>query len=383
MIISECREVHKENVAPYAWAGLRQFQNNMDLEAALVRIHSIPVRERSNAKKQASQIDLCISQAREYFNAAAAVTMTTRPVLLYYGLMHLALAEVLFKQDGSVSLDKARQQHRHHGLIFALDARPNPNDSLTLASGKLSAKPLEIDGHRYGTFELWHRSAREGPLCGSAKLIQANGASNISARVLLTGSDERLPLIPHTGISFQECLEQLPCMIHDLATLGLNSKVVRGLIKAELTQATNISKVTLIVHPCAQSFMDALQSRIEFEQRAIEHFALHEVDRGLIMVVTGDEDWKLRFSLPSGASWSSSEIRFMPTTQSLNEFGLFYIALFILGNYARYYPDYWIKDIAANSKLALSVERFLEYASERVPLLTLDELTQTAHIRAK
>lgn len=81
-------------------------------------------------------------------------------------------------------------------------------------------------------------------------------------------------------------------------------------------------------------------------------------------------------SFPQSSMLSKDEVRFFATNHPLNEFGLFYVALYIAGNYARYFPDKWMRDIDCASPLALAVEELLVQAAQRVPLLALSELTR-------
>jgi hypothetical protein len=60
-----------------------------------------------------------------------------------------------------------------------------------------------------------------------------------------------------------------------------------------------------------------------------------------------------------------------------NEFGYIYLALYILGNYARYYPDKWLADVEKNSPLALAVDEFIHVVEQRLALLTYGELART------
>ena len=68
--------------------------------------------------------------------------------------------------------------------------------------------------------------------------------------------------------------------------------------------------------------------------------------------------------------------RFFASPHPLNEFGLFYVALYIAGNYARYYPDRWLADVDRATPLALAVEELIAQAEQRVPLLALSELSR-------
>ncbi len=102
----------------YAWANLRNFHQYASTVERIMYLHSIPNNHRDNVRKQATQIRQCLMQAREYREAANAVSLATRPLLLYYSLMALALAQILFRGTGADSLDKARGEHAHHGLQF-------------------------------------------------------------------------------------------------------------------------------------------------------------------------------------------------------------------------------------------------------------------------
>jgi hypothetical protein len=100
MLIEACDSVHLNNLIQYAWFGLRRFQN-VDYVAELIRARTgAPAAQRANIRKQATQIRYCLVQAKEYCDAAATVSLATKPNLLYYSIMSLALAEILFKQDG-------------------------------------------------------------------------------------------------------------------------------------------------------------------------------------------------------------------------------------------------------------------------------------------
>src|SRR5262249_44400594 len=143
-----------------------RFHNVSFVEDLICRTHGLEKKDRRNARKQATQLRYTLIQAKEYFDAASSVTLATKPNLLYYSIMSLALAEILFKQTGESSLDAARAQHRPHGLSFHVANNP-ANADLSSSASALAAKPLiRDDSQRFGTFELWHRSAREMSLCG-------------------------------------------------------------------------------------------------------------------------------------------------------------------------------------------------------------------------
>jgi hypothetical protein len=118
MIISNSRVVRTTDPAAFACAGLRRSQNIENVADRISAIHNVPEKHRANIRKQAQQLRYCLIQAREHFSAANTVSLATKPNLLNYGLMSLALAEILFKQSGLSSLDKARESH--HGLTMTV-----------------------------------------------------------------------------------------------------------------------------------------------------------------------------------------------------------------------------------------------------------------------
>jgi hypothetical protein len=149
---------------------------------------AFPPKWRDHVRKQAQQLRYCLIQAREYFSAAGSVSIATKPNLLYYGTMSLALAEILFKQSGDSSLDKARSEHRHHGLSMRAGGVPR-GANLELSASHIRAIPLNVDGRRKGTFELWHQSSREHPLAGFLTRHLAGGGSTTTFQVLLGAAD--------------------------------------------------------------------------------------------------------------------------------------------------------------------------------------------------
>ncbi len=200
MIIPRVRQVRTSEPAAFAWAGLRKFQNVDLVTDTLNSLHDVPARYRDNVKKQAEQLRYCLIQAREYFVAATTVSTATKPNLLYYGAMSLALAEILFKQSGDSSLDRARDEHKHHGLSMTVGGVPR-GAHLCTSSSSLRASPVEIGGKRKGTFELWHRTSREAPVPGPLKRMYEEGTSTTSFEIIFGAIDKPYSPIPKSGFS--------------------------------------------------------------------------------------------------------------------------------------------------------------------------------------
>lgn len=83
---------------------------------------------------------------------------------------------------------------------------------------------------------------------------------------------------------------------------------------------------------------------------------------------------------PPGMSMDSQNYVFYEDYAPLSGFGMYYVALFIIGNYARYYPDLWMRDIEHSSPLSLLVEELLIDAATALPLLTLSELSRVYYV---
>lgn len=229
MIINNSRLIDVSNVSKFAWSELRRFHNSQYCCNKIIDLHSVPSKHWKNAEKQAQQIRVCLAQAYEYYQAAEAVSLATKPTLLYYSIMHLALAEVLMKQSGDSSLDRARMEHRHHGLTANISGRFSPNLDLHNASERLRAEPMIWDsGKRRGTFELWHRTSRELPILGE---WESRPHQQRGYRTVLGAADKRLPLVPESGLSLWDCIINLPCMFTHLAAENILPNYTRATCK--------------------------------------------------------------------------------------------------------------------------------------------------------
>jgi len=394
VIIQQSRAIRSSDIARFAWSSLRRFHNTAFVTIRLCEIHNIPSKQKSNAAKQADQIRYSLMQARDYFDSALEVSAATKPVLLYYCLMHLATAEVLFKQEGDSSLHRAREQHRHHGLSFALDVAAKRESTMIGAASKLAAsramrkparrqdnnkanKKNETNNNNYegfGTFELWRRSARESPTVGRQEVT---GDRNIVTYGILGIPPDKPSNIPAQRITLLDCLQHLPAL-HNFCWLhGLRSEMVRSTIRRSYNSSSMSGTFIMAIHPNHKAVYGDIIEHIFFKAELWGRIQfIDQGDSGTI-ICEYNQDYLPMFSLPSSANIYQDEC-FMNMTKTItNEFGYYYIALFICGNYARYYPDYWIVDIERSSDLSLAIDQIMHSAEERVPLLALSELERT------
>ena len=134
---------------------------------------------------------------------------------------------------------------------------------------------------------------------------------------------------------------------------------------------------------------DKIIDTIRIYQRAIPNYEYQEYAYGSGGLITSHDysseyyhnPYKYHYvGFPPGVSWDSHIYMFYDNYAPLNGFGMYYVALFIIGNYARYYPDFWMKDIENSSPLSLVIEELLKDAAIALPLLTLSELCQIYYV---
>jgi len=375
MAISTLRTSVRGDVEKYAWSGLARFRNTSYTTKYLIKTHQISNKHKASASKQALQIRHCLIQAEEYFSAARSVSLATKPLLLYYGMMSLALAEMLTKGSGNLSLDVARQTHKHHGLTLDVNGNPSKLDDLQGSASALRAKPMVVSGERSATFNLWWALSEESPVCG--KLVhEYDGFTRTSNSVLLSASphENRFNPIPSSGISLLDCLLLALYLSLELADLGLRSNLVRGRVSLNHEIATNEVTYTTFIHPADPDLLNKAYEEFLFAPNCSESLSVTDMTNGcsIKLQYTLPSDPDMRF--PNSFQWHDDEIFFCVANHSLNEFGVYYVATYILGNYARYYPDFWMNDIERAGPLSQITHHLLENIQYRAPLPAYGEM---------
>lgn len=360
------------DLAKSAWSRLRRFQNVAFVAELLSAAH--PGATSQNLKKQAEQLRFCLLQAKEYSDAVNAVSLITQPTLLYYSTMNLVLAEILYKQSGDSSLDRAREQHKHHGLLHSLALLPKGATPLSRSGEALRASPMIKAGARSGTFELWHRTAGHLPLGGIVQMTHPGRTSEYFAPILF--SEGALPSFPASGATLLYCLKHLPHMSAFLERENIEVPYVRGRLSFLRNEVDDWTTLRLTIHPSQPKAFNDFCNLVTVAPRDVDTLHWRAEDTGGFMEVRRHRSFPPTegVSIPDGVTFSKDEVRFWTDTVSLNELGFFYVALFIAGNFARYYPDLWVRDVEHSTPLARAIEELIAIARERVPLLTACEL---------
>lgn len=382
MIITSVKAINTQDIASYAWMRISQFQNAEFTSNTIKKLHNLQKKDFSNSKKQAEEIKFCLLQAKEYYDAAKNVSLVTRPVLLYYAIMSLSLAEILLKQTAESRLAKLREHHNCHGLQLHIKQSPKFDDSFNLAASSLLTKQQTKGMDEYvGTFEVWRQSAREYPLGGIQTTYFTNGTSQSGYNLILYPVDEAPPPIKNNGITLLECLRELPYMQEALSIVGSSTKLVRATFESKRQGLLGNPSLTVIIHPNELSNINDFEKLVICEPSSVNNVEIRELPSGYVIETNLDLDKPKILRWPHSVCMTEKDVYFSCSNLNLGEFGFIYAALHICGNFARYYPDLWVKHIEKNSPLALVINEFTNQAFERIPLLSLSELSRTYHVQ--
>jgi hypothetical protein len=138
--------------------------------------------------------------------------------------------------------------------------------------------------------------------------------------------------------------------------------------------------LTVVIHPSPHT--TEFVNNIRFDANGVDRVEFTQLNADGLIRISSDpvSGWLPGFSIPHGSPWSEGEARFWTTSRPLNEFGYLYVALFIIGNYARYYPDYWMQDVEQCSPLALAIEQLVSVAERRMAWLAFSELSRICFV---
>ena len=160
---------------------------------------------------------------------------------------------------------------------------------------------------------------------------------------------------------------------------GVESRLIRG--SSEVFIKEGVPTLQTTIHPTSEEILSKM-----LEQYKVAPALIPFVDHTRLMHNRGTISLEIAItresagSLPECTNGEDGQNFFHVENLPLNEFGYYYVALFIAGNYARYYPDLWIEDIKANSDLFFFLEILTEEATNRLAVLTLMELNRKLYI---
>lgn len=362
-----------------------RMHTNVDFSTkALIERHNLPHEFHDMAKEQAKEIRSCLLQAGEYLLAAKSVSLSTKPLLLYYGLMSLALASTLAKGDRAVRLKRLRDSHSAHGLTLSVRgslARGEPFEAIT---GRLWAVPQERSKNvRYGTFEIWRQHMRELPVPSMQTMRNASGSLSSGMMLGLLGSDEMPPPTPEGGLSLLQALKSIPSIATDLAHINVIPDVIKLRPTTDLDWNNN-GDLTFVIQPAPPQALEEFSHRIKFNIALAQSARVNDDYRSGYSIHIPIEEGRVQGNLQmNGVLLSEGAFSHMAAADwGLGEFGAFYVALHITGNLARYHPDEWVPHVERSTPMAEIVLSMCEAAQKRLVINTASELDAVHYFQA-
>ncbi|MGN8150862.1 YaaC family protein [Agrobacterium sp. 22094] len=352
------------------WRKLRKYHDEQLSVSRLMRLHSVNKQQAANVRKQAQQISYSLTQALEFSRAALSAGATTKALLAYYSLTALANVEILWKGDGSTSFDRRGAEYNSHGLELVKD------ENLL----QFRAHTKRRNGKLMGLFGLWRNKATHFPYYG----LQTNqfftdrheGYHTLSSMEHLNNIE-----YPDAPLSLSDCFAHIPGLYRSVADHSIKSKLARGKISSvnrySAEREFQDTTTSLIIHPCTADITEAVLEDFKVPPQLVPNISFLEPTRGaMISWVTSPPYSDRSITLPESFAWTADENFFLADGSYLNEFGYFYVGLYIAGMITRYHPQSWIRELRTMTHASSLVDEFVDQSLQRVPLLTLAALDE-------
>ncbi|XHH08279.1 MAG: YaaC family protein [Candidatus Bathyarchaeia archaeon] len=265
----------------------------------------------------AKNLSVDMQAAKEYFKAAEGVSLLTKPLLIYYGMVNLA--KVLH-----ITCKGEAPEGKKHGL-----------ESVKPWNGVLSE--LSVKVKQYGIFSEFYHCYSSGEIHGHSFSIK-----------------QLISQVPEVKVAYETVYKEK----------ALSLKVVRvkygvSLVDSDLDKFTDIEKL-LANTPKIKNAGD-IQI---FEKSAFLFSTMwDDNEHPFLRALSGEENLILPFVGADG------------TFKVLPELSTHFLIMFLLGMTARYHPKVWSESIKGKKSGDIYVlQKFLEVTARKFPNLILNEL---------
>src|SRR6266850_6592372 len=204
------------------------------------------VDQQQNYRKQARQLRVALLQAKEYFDAAGATSTVTSPNHLYYGLASLGTAIMLFRGDGTHSLDYLRGQkaNRSHGVGFTTGATES-----TAARRLTILEETRVEVEPAGHFANWYATLPPVEVNYSVQTVRhADGTGYTHRAKLGSESIPSVDAIAGSKTTLLELLQTLPDLFQTLFRYGASIPCSRIGHTVTYTQPVKGGETSQITH---------------------------------------------------------------------------------------------------------------------------------------
>jgi hypothetical protein len=299
--------------------------------------------------------------------------------------MSYALAISIYKGGGDYRMNKLRELHASHGLTLSMSNSCSPKVDFGTLIGGIRAKPM----HRaqagnatpspYGTFEVWRRQHREFP--GATRLKRYSttaGWYTFQCVGKFVGKDVAPRELRSEGVSLEQAIRSIPAVTPRIANLGVSSDLVGASLKMYLPEGQpGTLDIFLQPKPQFPELIPRIREQIKLDAEALSHTTIDEhAHSGCSYSIRLGENGAVRgkLELPPIVYSTSLLTYFSSSDWDLGEFGAYYIALFIVGNLVRYYPDMWIPHVESDTEFAQVIEIICNSTIDRITTLAACEL---------
>ena len=395
------REISSENPKHEIWSRLKRFYDpSIGTKHIRERLsNKIFKKHEQNILKQAKQAAATIRQAAEYFSAAEHVTISTRPVLLYYGTVSLGRAISLLNLDGKCSYDYLRKQnrHNHHGLELERNIK-----NITKTTGNLQEILDTLRCHVYikdpeevpwGHFAVvWPALSPDLVIIHKWIIVKGSGHTFEGFEIIKSYDQTPIDALKKLSFSCFELMVQIPELFDIFREYRCSTRLWRGKMQASETRHVGIrvqGKVTEKITDRRYTFwiFDINEDDYAYLCNELKHknpqIKLWQPYENMVegsLSETWNIDERPSSWVPDVIQSINSSIFFLKKDYlRIPLFGIHHIVLFMFSMAARYFPDLWVPLATENPGLTELFNYYFNSVTRVLPNLALDEIHATKY----
>lgn len=334
------------------WQYLKRYQN---AEFVKSRLHQeYPSLSKRLINTKSKHISDAMKQGEEYFNSATKTNLAIKPLIIYYGMLNLVKALILFGNNrytlNTHVLEKSGIEQ--HGLSIK-GKRANRQDNILRNNESNLLEEFCYITKGQSIFKLLHS-------CWSTKDLQSN-----------MRFDLRNLALSHPNSWKAVCNSSGDIPHYFLSTGGFRttSKREHVLSLSSITQFS-IYKKPEKVDPW--DYFEKLLPRLKKLYSRDQNNAFSYISNG--MPITIDDMYAVHKSI-TGETYLMSDFNVGIDSIPLHPIEVEYISMFILGSLTRYLPHKWLKNVRYEGGVEMSVvEGLIDSTILSFPKMILEEL---------
>lgn len=346
----DVRIVGTKNEEEELWRYLRLFSQEKFVQEKMKNSHQ---EMKSDELKNISfRISACIKHAEEYYSAAKSVSLSTKPLLLYYGMYSLAKALIYFREP-----DIDTNSLKHHGLLYPqFDGTPEEFVNATTV-----LRPTGVFYHfsKYTQHDYCYFMATE---------IQAG---DIESSFYLWQKAELDRFSENDEFILEELLKGIPELFDVSSLMGI---IGMELYKISLDLEKNISGNWNRLLSFYKSKNNGFTKELlltKFPELRNDKEIVRETSDIISFDRSLYENWKTL--MPTELVQSTSGGKFLASRDNqVSDMNANFIVMFILSNIVRYKPPLWQEIL--DTKYKIIVETLVSNSERKFPHLILNEL---------